>query len=433
MALACHVNPDADALGSMLGLANFLEERGVRTTVSFPNEPLDPPRWAAMLPGSERLVSARAFPREPGVMVTCDCASADRLVSLLPVAERAGEVIWIDHHRSNDGLGTIPLVDPQASSTCEMVFRLIEVMGGGMSDATATCLYAGLVTDTGRFQYEATTPETLRVAAVLRAHHFDHARLVQALYEDNRLEYIRLVGTALDRLAYVAEADLVWTYLTQADLQGAGVRAAETDDLIDAIRTARDVDVAAVVKQQKDGRFKVSVRSRGGHDLSAVAASFGGGGHRLAAGLHLEARSGGHRRPSRPRAERRDRRTVSTSGPDGLVLIDKPGGITSHDAVAAVRRALGTRKVGHAGTLDPMATGLLLMGVGRATRLLRFLGDLPKTYEGSMRLGVETDTLDADGVITREVPVELSRRAARPRDDGAGGRFDADAPRRTPR
>jgi tRNA pseudouridine55 synthase len=66
-------------------------------------------------------------------------------------------------------------------------------------------------------------------------------------------------------------------------------------------------------------------------------------------------------------------------GPEGLLLIDKPGGITSHDAVAAVRRALGTRKVGHAGTLDPMATGLLVMGVGRGTRFLRFLGELPKT------------------------------------------------------
>ena len=108
---------------------------------------------------------------------------------------------------------------------------------------------------------------------------------------------------------------------------------------------------------------------------------------------------------------------MSTSGPDGLVLIDKPGGITSHDAVASVRRALGTRKVGHAGTLDPMATGLLLMGIGRATRLLRFLGDLPKTYEGSMRLGIETDTLDADGAVTREASVDVTaerlRRAMR--------------------
>jgi tRNA pseudouridine55 synthase len=89
--------------------------------------------------------------------------------------------------------------------------------------------------------------------------------------------------------------------------------------------------------------------------------------------------------------------------PTGLLLIDKPPGVTSHDAVAMVRRALGTRKVGHAGTLDPMATGLLVIGVGRATRLLRFLGDLTKVYEGTMRLGVETTTLDADGEVTRLV------------------------------
>ena len=91
--------------------------------------------------------------------------------------------------------------------------------------------------------------------------------------------------------------------------------------------------------------------------------------------------------------------------PEGLLLVDKPGGITSHDAIDRVRRALGTRKVGHAGTLDPMATGLLLVGVGRATRLLRFLGDLEKTYEGAARLGVETDTLDADGEVVRTAAV----------------------------
>ena len=93
---------------------------------------------------------------------------------------------------------------------------------------------------------------------------------------------------------------------------------------------------------------------------------------------------------------------------DGLLLIDKPKGITSHDAVDAVRRALGTRKVGHAGTLDPMATGLLVMGVGRATRLLRFLGDRDKEYEGTGRLGQETDTLDAEGEVVRTRPVDVS-------------------------
>jgi tRNA pseudouridine55 synthase len=97
------------------------------------------------------------------------------------------------------------------------------------------------------------------------------------------------------------------------------------------------------------------------------------------------------------------------AGPDGLLLVDKPSGMTSHDVVDVERRHLGTRKIGHAGTLDPMATGLLVLGVGRATRLLRYLGDLPKTYEGTGRLGVETDTLDADGVVVRSSPVEVMR------------------------
>ncbi len=97
------------------------------------------------------------------------------------------------------------------------------------------------------------------------------------------------------------------------------------------------------------------------------------------------------------------------SGVDGLLLLDKPPGVTSHDVVDEVRRALGMRKVGHAGTLDPMATGLLLVGVGRATRLLRFLVGLHKTYEGTGRLGEETDTLDAEGEVVRTAPVGSAR------------------------
>jgi phosphoesterase RecJ-like protein len=284
VAIACHVNPDTDALGSMLGLASHLRSHGVTAVCSFPNEPLELPRWASRLPGADGIVHASAFPPEPPLMVTCDCASQDRLGVLGRAASRARELIWIDHHRSNDGLGTIRLVDPAASSTCEIVVRLIDAIGGELSDDAAMCLYAGIVTDTGRFQYEATTPETLRVAARLREHDFDHAALSQALYEDNRFSYLKVLGRAVDRLTLVPEVDLVWTYVVLADLEAAGARPEDIDDLIDVIRTAREADVTALVKQQSDGRFKVSVRSRGRHDLSVVAAAFGGGGHRLAAG-----------------------------------------------------------------------------------------------------------------------------------------------------
>ncbi|MGC0273568.1 tRNA pseudouridine(55) synthase TruB [Pseudactinotalea sp. Z1739] len=85
---------------------------------------------------------------------------------------------------------------------------------------------------------------------------------------------------------------------------------------------------------------------------------------------------------------------------DGLVLIDKPPGWTSHDVVARVRRLAGTRKVGHAGTLDPMATGLLVLGINRATRLLTYLVGADKEYTATIRLGQDTSTDDAEGEIT---------------------------------
>jgi phosphoesterase RecJ-like protein len=157
-----------------------------------------------------------------------------------------------------------------------------------MSDASAICLYAGLVTDTGRFQYEAATPTTLRLAARLREHPFDHARLSRALYEDNRAAYLDVASVAMSRARLEPDADLVWTYVLWSDLERAGVGPGDIEDLLDVVRTAREADVAALVKQQRDGRFKVSVRSRGGHDLSAVASGFGGGGHRLAAGYTSE-------------------------------------------------------------------------------------------------------------------------------------------------
>ena len=113
---------------------------------------------------------------------------------------------------------------------------------------------------------------------------------------------------------------------------------------------------------------------------------------------------------------------------DGILLVDKPTGITSHDVVDRARRALNVRRVGHAGTLDPMASGLLVLGVGRATRLLRFLGDLDKTYEGTGRLGQETDTLDADGTVVRTADVRVSQDEVRAALAGLVGEIDQRPP-----
>ena len=284
VALACHLNPDPDAAGSMLGLGLFLRRRGKEVVCSWGNHPFNVPRWVAALAGESLLVDPASFPDAPETMVTLDAASLDRLGVLAPKAGRAKELIVLDHHRSNPGFGTISVVDPTASSTAEIVYRLTRSMGGDLPDDAAACLYAGIVSDTGRFQYESTTADTLLVAADLRTRRFDHARIGQALYEDRPLGFLRIAGVALDRLVHVPAAGLVWTYVTQADLSDASVAMSDTDDLIDVVRATRDADVACVLKQQRDGKFKVSLRSRGATDTGSVATSFGGGGHRLAAG-----------------------------------------------------------------------------------------------------------------------------------------------------
>jgi phosphoesterase RecJ-like protein len=284
VALVCHVNPDPDAIGSMYGLALFLASRGVEVVCSWPNEPLEPPRWIETLSDVPPTVRMGAFPKAPDVLVALDTASLDRLGGLEPNLLAAARSIVLDHHATNPGFGGIVVLDPTAASTAEIAYRLIRSIGGDLPNDAAACLYAGVVTDTGRFQYEAAGPETLRMAAELRGYRFDHARLAQYLFEDNSLPYLRLLAAALERLEHIADANMLWTHLSQADLARTGVPMTETDDLIDVIRTAREADVACVIKEQRDGRLKVSLRSRGATDVGSVAGAFGGGGHRLAAG-----------------------------------------------------------------------------------------------------------------------------------------------------
>lgn len=109
---------------------------------------------------------------------------------------------------------------------------------------------------------------------------------------------------------------------------------------------------------------------------------------------HAESGQASRRTPPAPARERRP------SAPDGFVVVDKPPGWTSHDVVARMRRLAATRKVGHAGTLDPMATGVLVIGVGRATRLLTYVVGEDKEYATTIRLGVGTTTDDAEGEVT---------------------------------
>ena len=281
-----HENPDGDALGSLLAVKLALDALGKDVVMYLSGETPLPREYSWMPLGNLR----RSLPDDAAnrVLLALDCANESRLGPDPEVLASAPLVLNVDHHHDNSRFGGVNAVVADASSTGEIVRDLLSHLDVELTPDMAEALYIALVTDTGRFQYEAATPETLRLAARLREHPFDHTRLSQVLYENNHAAYLDVLGVAMDRAELDAAAGLVWTYVLWSDLESAGAEPGDVDDLIDVLRATRDADTAALVKQQRDGRFKVSVRSRGARDLSVVAAAFGGGGHRLAAGYTSE-------------------------------------------------------------------------------------------------------------------------------------------------
>lgn len=283
VAVACHVNPDGDALGSLFAVTLALTKMGKIAHASWGATPAEVPANYRFLPGADKLRAPKDLPDAP-VFLAVDCGAANRLGELEHKARRASCVINVDHHPGNDDFGHLNLVIPAASSTAEIVTGLLQDLGVEIDREIATCLYTGIVTDTGRFQYSNSTPDTLRLAADLLAIGVDSPRIALEVFESSPFDYLKLVGRVLERAQLFPEERLVCSWIKRADLEETGVAADETEKLIDLIRATRDADVAAIFKEQPDGRFRVSLRSKGPLSVGEIARARGGGGHELAAG-----------------------------------------------------------------------------------------------------------------------------------------------------
>lgn len=282
--LMCHVNPDGDALGSMLALHHALRAAGRTSIASFPEPFVIAPHYRD-LPGLDLLTSPADVPRDAGLVVTFDCGSVGRLGDLAPVAEHADELIVIDHHVSNERFGSINVVDPSAAASGVVVRGLIETMGLPLTRDVAFCLYVALVCDTGRFQYETTTPEVFALAGELLGFDLPVSTLSRTLFEEHSFAYLALLGEALAGMTLVREQSFVWASVSQEQLRRHGVTIDEIEGLIDIVRRTAEADVACVLKEDVDGSVRVSLRSVGATDVQRVAAAHGGGGHRFAAGF----------------------------------------------------------------------------------------------------------------------------------------------------
>jgi phosphoesterase RecJ-like protein len=289
--LSGHVQPDADALGSTLALAEGLRRRGARVLATFPN-PFTLPPSLGWLPGAEGLVPSSAVPSSPDVFVSLDAASPARLGELAPLLDAARTSVVVDHHASNPGFGDVRLVDGGAPATVTLVAELLDDLGVIVDRDLATCLYAGLAADTGSFRFGNTRPDTHELAARLLATGIDHAAISRRLFDTAPFGWLGLLSAVTGRAVLEPEvgAGLVWTWSSTAEAAERGLPGEQLEALVDVVRSAQEADVACVLKGQDDGTWSVSLRSRGRTDVARVAMALGGGGHTLAAGYtsHLD-------------------------------------------------------------------------------------------------------------------------------------------------
>lgn len=290
VALVCHVGPDGDALGSMLGLGLALRAAGKKVVASFGSEPFEVPVAYRSLPGQDLLLPAEQMPEAPGLLITFDTGSTDRLGSLADRVDAAGDVLVLDHHVTNTRYGSVNVVDPEAAATAVVVVDLLDRLGLELDAAIAAPLYTGLITDTGSFKYAATTPAVHELAARLLATGIRHDLISREIWDTASFSYVKLLGLVCARS--VLEADevgglgLVWTAIGADDLHRYDLVLSDVEGVIDVVRLAREAEVAVVVKTDpEDGWLKVSMRSKGHVDVGAVCSGLGGGGHRFAAGF----------------------------------------------------------------------------------------------------------------------------------------------------
>ncbi len=281
-----HINPDGDALGSALGLALAHRLRGGEAQVCFGGDFVLSHHFAFLD------TTPLAPPGEvdtPDVLVAFDTNDPERLgEEMADLLDKARTVVMIDHHATGSGFGDVRVSDPSAPAAALICYRLIRRLGWGISDGVANALLLGLVTDTGRFQYSNTTPEAFRAAASLVESGAQPDLIGRRVFESVAFGYLGVAGAVLSRAELDSSRSLVWSFLTQDDLRRHDVGLEDTDALIDSVRLAREAEVALLLKEQPDGKWKLSLRSRESVNVAELAVAMGGGGHHRASGFTFE-------------------------------------------------------------------------------------------------------------------------------------------------
>ncbi len=280
-----HVNPEGDAVGSLLGLALALKEAG-KDVVPYLDDQV--PELLSFLPGSEQMVHSLEKEEPFDATFAVDCGQLERLGRGFAEFKGHGVLINIDHHKTNDHFGDINIVVPEASAAGEIVFDLLKQAGLKITPEVAVNLYVAIHTDTGSFRYSSSTPEAFRKAGELVRLGADPWKIASRVYENHPLKRFRLLSEALSTLEMKDEGKIAVLTITEDMLK----RVNGTKDLVDGFvnyaRAVEGVEVGVLFRECGKDEYKISLRAKGDVDVSKIAEKFGGGGHPHAAGFNIK-------------------------------------------------------------------------------------------------------------------------------------------------
>ena len=282
MAIAGHVRPDGDCIGSCLGLYQYLRDNRPEIQADVYLE--DPRPEFSYLPGFSE-VKTSCEEKAYDLVVLLDVSSEERIGVAAPLLAKAGKTICIDHHVTNTEYCEINHVEPDASSACEVLFGLLEEEK--ISEPCAEALYTGIVTDSGVFQYSSTSPHTMRVAAALMEKGVPFTRIIEDAFFKKTYVQNQIMGRAVLESVLFLDGKCIFSVVRKQDMDFYGVEASDLDGIVDQLRVTDGVEVAIFLHETENHVYKVSMRSNNFVNVSKVASFFGGGGHVRAAGCTM--------------------------------------------------------------------------------------------------------------------------------------------------
>lgn len=281
-----HERPDGDALGSAFAMAHVLEALGKRWTLMV-SEPM--PARFSYLPMFERAVVGVETTAVPfSDVVAVDCADAERFAALRPYMAADARIVNVDHHRTNPRYGIANLVDAEAAATCELVYHVARQLTLDLTKPLATCLYTGILTDTGGFSLPNTTRVVHQIAAILLASGVEPYDVAEPALETRTWQQMLLLKMALANLTVSEDGKYAVLYVTKEMLEETNATEDDAEGLVGFARSVDTVEVGILLKEVAKGTVKVSLRSKRYVDVSTIAQEFGGGGHVRAAGCTLK-------------------------------------------------------------------------------------------------------------------------------------------------